>query len=165
MSDAVKIGTYVLYGKTGVCFVKEQTTMSVGEGLYYVLNPVSDSRSSVYVPCDNADLVARMRPLLTREEIDTLLSDAEEVRMEWVDDRNTRATLYRTILNSGDRKECIRLIGCLLRKKKERAELGKRLSTMDEHALMECVRLVQEEFSMVLGIHPGEVSAYIHERL
>ena len=163
MSDAAKIGTYVLYGKTGVCLVKELTTMSGGQ--YYVLAPISDSRSSVYVPCDNEMLVARMRPLLTREEIDCLLSDADEVKLAWVDDRNERGMLYRTTLSSGDRRELIRLLCCLMRKKRERIDIGKRLSTMDENTLQECVRLVQEEFSMVLGIAAGEVGPYIAERL
>lgn len=163
MSEAAKIGTYVMYGKTGVCLVKEQTTISGGQ--YYVLCPISDSRSSVYVPCGNPDLVARMRPLLSREEIDSLLSDADEVRLEWVDDRNERAMLYRTVLGGGDRKELVRLLCCLFRKKQERVEVGKRLSTMDEATLQECVRLVEEEFSMVLGVPGVEVGPYIVERL
>lgn len=163
MSDAAKIGTYVMYGKTGVCLIKEQTTMSGGQ--YYVLNPISDSRSSVYVPCDNAVLVARMRPLLQAEEIENLLSDAEDVKLAWVDDRNERAMLCRTVLGGGDRKELVRLLCCLMRKKVERIEIGKRLSTMDENFLQECVRLVQEEFSMVLGIATKEVGPYIQERL
>lgn len=168
MSDAAKIGTYVLYGKTGVCLVKEQVTMSYGAtggGQYYVLSPISDSRSSVFVPCDNPDLVARMRPLLTREEIDRLLSEADDVRLAWVDDRTQRSALYRTVTCSGDRRELIRLICCLYRKKKEKMEAGKRLSTMDEMTLQECVRLVQEEFSLVLGITEEEVTPYILERL
>ncbi|MBQ7089274.1 MAG: CarD family transcriptional regulator [Clostridia bacterium] len=163
MSDAAKIGTYVLYGKTGVCFVKEQAVMSGAR--YYVLQPVSDSRSSVYVPCDNTDLVARMRPLLSREEIDRLLSDADDVKMEWVDDRSERSMLYRTITVGGDRRELIRLICCLMRKKQERIALGKRLSSMDESTLHECMRLVEEEFSMVLDIPHREVGLYIQERL
>ena len=163
MSEAAKIGTYVLYGKTGVCLIKEQTVM--GGGTYYVLSPISDSRSSVYVPCDNETLVARMRPLLTREEIDCLLSDADEVKLAWVDDRNERGMLYRTVLSGGDRKELVRLLCCLMRKKQERIAIGKRLSTMDENTLQECVRLVQEEFSMVLGIAAREVGPYIQERL
>lgn len=163
MSEAAKIGTYVVYGKTGVCLVKEQVAMSGGQ--YYVLNPVSDSRSSVYVPCSNAELLARMRPLLTREEIDGLLSDVDSVKLAWVEDRSERAMLYRTITGSGDRKELVRLLACLLRKKQERIALGKRLSSMDENFLHECVRLVQEEFSMVLGISPLEVGPYIQERL
>jgi RNA polymerase-interacting CarD/CdnL/TRCF family regulator len=134
-------------------------------GQYYVLAPISDSRSSVYVPCDNEMLVARMRPLLTREEIDCLLSDADEVKLAWVDDRNERGLMYRTTLSSGDRKELIRLLCCLMRKKRERIDIGKRLSTMDENTLQECVRLVQEEFSMVLDIAVNEVGPYIAERL
>ena len=165
MSDAAKIGTYVLYGKTGVCLIKEQATLSAGSGQYYVLSPISDSRSSVFVPCDNPDLVARMRPLLSREEIDLLLSDADDVKIAWIDDRNARATLYRTITVGGDRRELIRLICCLMRKKQERLALGKRLSTMDENTLQECIRLVEEEFSMVLEIPNREVGLYIQERL
>ena len=116
MSETTKVGTYVLYGKTGVCLVKEQTTLPHGDkGLYYVLSPIGDSRSSVFVPCDNPDLVARMRPLLTREEIDTLLSGADNERMEWLDDRNERATLYRSITCGGDRRELVRLICCIYR--------------------------------------------------
>lgn len=163
MSEAAKIGTYVLYGKTGVCLVKEQTVMNGGQ--YYVLSPVSDSRSSVYVPLSNDELVGRMRPLLTREEIDLLLSRADEVRMEWPEDRNERATLCRGVLCGGDRKELVRLLCCLMRRKVERIEMGKRLSSMDENFLQECVRLVQEEFSMVLGIPAREVGPYIQERL
>lgn len=163
MSEAVKIGTYVLYAKTGVCLVKEETTMNGGQ--YYVLCPVSDSRSSVYVPCNKPELVARMRPLLTREEINALLDDADTVRMDWVEDRNERAMLYRTVTGGGDRKELVRLLACLMRKKQERIAMGKRLSSMDENFLQECVRLVQEEFSMVLGIPEREVGPYIQERL
>ena len=163
MSEAAKIGTYVLYGKTGVCLIKEQIVM--GGGRYYVLSPISDPRSSVYVPCDNADLVARMRPLLTREEIDSLLSDADEVKLAWLDDRNERGMLYRAVLGGGDRKELVRLLCCLMRTKQDRLAIGKRLSAMDETTLQECVRLVQEEFSMVLGIDTREVGSYIQERL
>lgn len=167
MSAAVAIGTYVLYGKVGVCLVREQTTMSygAGSGMYYVLCPVSDGRSSVYVPCDNVELVARMRPLLTRDEIDTLLSGADFLRMEWVDDRNERATLYRTVMGSNDRRELIRLIRCLYGRKQEKIAAGKRLSAMDEAALQESVRLLEEELSLVLEIPRGEVAAYIQSRL
>lgn len=166
MSEATKVGTYVLYGKTGVCLVKEQTTLPHGaKGLYYVLSPIGDSRSSVFVPCDNPDLVARMRPLLTREEIDTLLSGADDERMEWLDDRNERAMLYRSITCGGDRRELVRLICCVYRKKQEKIAMGKHLSTMDEMTLQECVRLVEEEFSMVLGLSGDEITSYILARI
>lgn len=167
MSQSVQIGSHVLYGKMGVCLVQEQKTIKMGKesGLYYVLCPISDGRSSVFVPCDNEDLVSRMRPLLTQDEIDVLLSDADEQKLQWMDDRNERSALYRTVTNGGDRSMLIRLICCLFRKKHERQEMGKRLSAMDETALQECMRLIDEEFSMVLDIPRTEVVNYILERL
>jgi len=167
MSLPIAIGTHVLYGKMGVCLVQEQKTIKMGKesSLYYVLCPISDGRSSIYVPCDNAELVARMRPLLTRVEIDALLSDADEERVQWIDDRAERAALYRSVATDGDRRRLIRVICCLFRKKHERQEQGKRLSAMDESALQECMRLIDEEFSMVLGIPRTDVPNYILERL
>ncbi len=167
MDQPIAIGSYVLYGKTGVCLVQEQKTVTVGgvSGQYYVLQPISDSRSSVFVPCDNAALVERMRALLTRGEIDALLSVADSEQLAWVDERAQRMTLERSIINSGDRRMLIRLLCCLLRKKQERLDQGKRLSTMDETTLQECMRLIDEEFSMVLGIDRSQVAEYILARL
>lgn len=167
MSRSIEIGSYVQYGKTGVCRVQEQTEMAMGNERqrYYILCPISDGRSSIYVPCDNDALVARMRPLLTRHEIDALLCDADAERMPWIDDRTQRAALYRSVASDGDRRRLIRVICCLFRKKQERLEAGKRLSSMDESALQECMRLIDEEFSMVLGIPSAAVVDYILERL
>lgn len=161
------IGSYVMYGKTGVCLVQEQKTVAVGKvsNRYYVLRPISDGRSSVFVPCDNETLVAKISPLLTREEIDLLLSDADRERLEWIDDRPQRMAYYRTVTTGNDRRALIRLICCLFRKKQERQEMGKQLSAMDEATLQECMRLIDEEFSMVLAIPSSEVVNYILARL
>lgn len=167
MSLCIAVGAYVLYGKTGVCRIQEKKDIKIGKQInsYYVLAPVSDGRSSVYVPCDNAELVARMRPLLTREEIDTLLTEADDERQPWLEDRNQRSALYRSAIMDGDRIRLIRVICCLFRKKHERMEQGKRLSMMDEAALHECMRLIDEEFAMVLDIPRNAVQGYILERI
>ena len=164
MSGTVEIGSHVLYGKMGVCLVREITMMSYGAnggGEYYVLDPISDKRSSVYVPLSNPELVSRMCPLLTCEEINTLLAGADDDKMDWIDDRNERGSLYRRVTSGNDRREMIRLIRCLYKRKEERIAAGKHLSSMDESALQECVRLVEEEFSLVLGIPRREVESYV----
>ncbi len=167
MGQTVEIGSYVLYGKTGVCRVEEKTSIAMGKETndYYVLSPLSDGRSSVFVPCGNEALVAKMCPLMTREEIDALLSVADSERLEWIDDRTQRMAFYRTVMGGNDRRLLIRLICSLFRKKHQRQEQGKRLSTMDEATLQECMRLIDEEFSMVLGIPQSQVVNYILERL
>lgn len=167
MSQPVAVGSYVLYGKTGVCLVQEQKTITMGKerNQYFVLCPVSDGRSSVFVPCDNEVLVSKISPLLTREEIDALLSDADVERLEWIDDRSQRIAFYRSVTTGNDRRMLIRLIYCLFRKKEEKQALGKHLSSMDETTLQECMRLIDEEFSMVLSIPRSQVVNYILDRV
>ncbi|MBQ8683047.1 MAG: hypothetical protein IJ518_00845 [Clostridia bacterium] len=166
MSQFAK-GSYVVYGKMGVCEVLDRQVMAIGgeKGEYYVLGPVSDPRSSVYVPCDNVQLMGRLRPLLTHQEIEAMLDDVDNRQIDWVDDRNQRSAAFRAVVSSGDRQELLRLIRCLYRKKQEKVADGKRLSSMDETLLQECIRLVEEEFALALDIPQYEVGAFIRQRL
>ncbi len=162
------VGQLVVYGKMGVCRVIDCTMMSfdaADKSEYYVLEPLRDKRSVVYVPCDNAMLMARIRPLLTRAEIDALLAGVSETEVAWVDDRVERASTFRRILGAGDRQQIVRMVHCLLHKRAEKAAAGKRLSGADEAVLQECMRLIEEEFSLTLEIPTEEVAAYIEHRL
>ena len=157
----------VVYGKTGVCRVADKRMMSFGgaEAEYYVLHPYRDPSSSVYVPCDNEQLTARLRALLTKSEIDALLRGVQCDAVEWIEDKNERAAQFRTILSQGDRARLICMVRCLLNEQHARAAVGKKLSSADEAILKDCVRLVGEEFSVALGITSEEVGAYIRSAL
>lgn len=168
MSDRFDKGQYVVYGKMGVCRVADKQVLAFGgaqKAEYYILEPLRDSRSSVYVPCENATLVARLRALLTKEEIDTMLSQVVDEQIAWIDDRGERSKRYRAIIAEGDRRQLIRLARCLYAQKKQRVQAGKDLSCADDAFLQECVRLVGEEFELVLGINASQVGDYIRERV
>lgn len=167
MSSAFEKGEYVVYGKVGVCRVEDRRTMRFGgdEGEYYFLSPQEDPRSVVYVPCDNESLMARMRPLMKKEEIDAVLCRVSDEQVDWIEDRNERSAAFRRIIAGGDRQEILRLIRCMNQRKQERVQVGKKLSGTDEGLLQECIRLVDEEFSLALDIPREQVASYIQERL
>ena len=167
MGQEFAIGSHVVYGKTGVCLLTAKQILTVGGNSeeYYVLLPISDPRSSVYVPCANPLLTARLRPLLTREQIEAILDGVDDTSMEWLDDRTERQVAFRRIMGSDDRLQLIRMIRCLYCKKQEKTAAGKRLSTMDETTLQDAVRQLEEEFSTALGISRSGVSAYIRTRI
>ena len=66
------------YGGSGVCVIQEIATMRFGRTRerYYVLKPVYQNSSLIYVPVENQQLVSKMRPVLTREEVDRLIRHA-----------------------------------------------------------------------------------------
>lgn len=167
MSVVFEKEQYVVYGKMGVCRVVDRQLLALGgdKEEYYILAPVRDPRSSVYVPCGNETLMARLRPLLTKEEIDEILSCVAQADIPWTEDRGERATQFRAIINGGDRRQILRLVRCLYEKKQEKLAAGKKLSAADEAFLQECIRLVEEEFVRALGIPAGQVGEYIRERV
>lgn len=167
MSGEFAKGSYVVYGKMGVCRLMDKQTMSFGgdSGEYYVLLPVSDDRSSVYVPCDNPNLMARLRTLLTPQQIGDILAGVDDSRLEWIDDRTERQATFRGIMGADDRLQLMRLIRCLYCKKQEKIAAGKRLSAMDEGYLQDAIRLVEEEFAIALDIPRNRVSEYIRSRI
>ena len=66
-----QIGDKVCYGTEGVCSIVRIQEMKVGgaKGKYYVLRPIYRESATVYVPLDNERLIARMRPVLSQQEL------------------------------------------------------------------------------------------------
>ncbi len=160
-------GERVVYGKMGVCLVTDRQVMAFGgeSEEYYILQPQRDPRSSIYVPCGNALLMAKLRPLLSKEEIDTILQGVPQEDIGWIDDKNERSTQFRRILAQDDRRQLLRLIRCLMSEKRRRIAAGKKLPAADEATLQEGVHLVEQEFSQVLNIPAAQVNEYIRARI
>ena len=65
------VGDNIHYGGSGVCVIQEIAVMRFGRTReqYYVLKPVYQNASLIYVPVDNPQLVGKMRAVLTKEEV------------------------------------------------------------------------------------------------
>ena len=108
--------------------------------------------------------MARLWALLTKEEIDALLAPTSEQGIDWIEDKNARSSYFRSVLNQGDRRQLLQLIRCLYARKQEKIAEGKKLAAADEATLQECVRQVEEEFSLVLQIPRNQVGEYIRRQ-
>ena len=111
---------YVHYGAYGVCQVEDLRSIRFGPDTprreYYVLRPVDQDGACIYVPADNPTLTGRMRPVLSRGEVDRLLASVREERLPWVEDRRQRLDAFRDILCRGDERELLLLARCLYQK-------------------------------------------------
>ena len=166
MEKAYQKGEYVRYGANGVCVVSDIESMvsmdrrSIKK--YYVLCPVADSGTKVFVPLDNPSLLAKMRPILTREEIDSAIRESALAPLPWISERNQRTERFREILKAAEPLPLMQLCCCLHQKRRQLSSEGKRLSGSDEAALKQAEKLVESEFAFSLNISRQEVGAYIH---
>ena len=160
-------GSLVVYGIHGVCKILGTEIRRVDRSgvEYYVLEPVKQSEDRYYVPSQNPAAVSKMRPLLSKEQLDALLTSPEVAQNAWIADENRRKQKYRELITSGDRAALLSMVKALHIHKEEQAALGRRLHLCDENFLRDAENLLGGEFSLVLGIAPSEVGAYIQNKL
>ncbi len=161
------IGDRVVYGIHGVCQIidREQRRVDRRTVSYFVLEPVEQTGARFYVPCDNPAALAKLRPLISREELDAMLASPEVRQDCWITDENARKQRYRDLITSQDRQALLCMIGTLHRHKQEQQQLGRKFHICDENFLRDVEKLLNGEFSMVLEIQPQEVGGYIRTAL
>ena len=163
-----EVGETIVYRNNGVCRVAENDAKMGGVGdkrRYYVLTPLNSQESKIFLPVDSEALVSQIRPVLTKEEIDALLSATVGDSVEWIDDKNQRNANFRDVMKLGIGEELILMIRCIYLKKKELGEVGRKLPTGAEDTQKAAEKLIREEFAYALDIPEDEVSGYIAAHL
>ena len=162
-----QVGDQVVYGSHGVCRVVDQEERVVDRKrmTYLALEPVGQGGSKYLVPTQNAAAMAKLRRMLSREELEDMLA-SEEVRADsWIKDENLRKQTYRKLINSGDRIKLMRMVRTLYLHKASQAAAGRKCHLCDENFLRDAEKLLTSEFSLVLGLEPDQVRRYMAERL
>lgn len=162
-----KVSDQVLYGIHGICNIiaMEERKVDKQKKMFFVLEPVDHPGARFYVPAQNQAAMAKLRKLMTAQELDALLhSDA--VREDcWIADESRRKLYYRDLINSGDRAALLSMVGSLHRHKAAQAAAGRKFHLCDENFLRDAEKLLSAEFSLVLKMDPKDVGAYIKESL
>ena len=164
---AYRKGDTVLYGTQGVCCITDITEREF-KGTYtryYILKPVYDSRSTLFVPESNQKLTAKMRRILSADEIYELIRAIPDKDPVWIENDAERAEQYRQILSSGNRSLLMQMIKSLYLRKEALTEKGRKLRIMDEHFFKDAERILYDEFALVLHIRPDEVLPFIMKQI
>lgn len=163
----LKIGDRVVYGANGVMKIVDIREESVGDvsRSYYVLSSVSSrSDSLTFVPTDNEKLVASMRPMLTREAAEEMLSHLSDLpEIEWIQSNRARVEHFKRIMESGDRLQMFAMIAAIDENGKRREAEGKKNFLTDETARQKAEKLLYSELSMVFNIPIEEVPSLINK--
>lgn len=163
----LQIGSQVVYGIHGVCCIIDTEIRRVDRKNveYFVLEPKEQPGARFYVPAHNQVALSKLRPVLSREELESLLASADTRCDCWVADENRRKLKYREILGSGDRAMLIGMIRALHQHKENQLAAGRKFHLCDENFLRDAQKILCSEFSLVLGIPQNEVAAYIDEKI
>ncbi len=162
-----KKGEYIIYGTTGVCLVKDITTMDredvPKERLYYVLEPTGSDGGRIMTPVEGNKNT--MRKVLTKDQAYALIDSMKYIDRLQVTDERQREEKYKEALKTCDCREWVGIIKTLSQRKKDRMTHGKRLTEVDERYMRKAKENLYGELSIPLGISVEEVEEFITSRI
>ena len=162
-----QIDETVLYGVNGICTITDIEEKKIDKVIkkYYVLKPVYNKASTLYVPVDNEILLAKMRKILSKDEIFQLIDTINGEDLIWIDNEQERNRKYSEILKSGDRREIMKMIRSLYIHRQKIKDTGRKFHVADEKIMRAAESILHEEFAYVLDIKREQVTDFIVEHL
>ena len=144
-----KVNDIVAYSSQGICEITEICQREIAGNVmdYYVMKPLYDSRSTVFVPVANEKLVSRIRRTMTAEEAAELLENINSGEIIWIDNDAKRWDLYQAILTEGIPSQLASLFRTLTLRKRTLEECSRKLRSTDETCLRAAEKLIALECS------------------
>lgn len=158
-----QVNDRIVYGTQGVCVVTKIGKLSISVAdkhrQYYTLCPIYQRDEVIYVPVDNSKIM--MRPVLSREEVDALISEIAELDTVWIVNEREREAQYKAALLSCDCRELVKIIKTLYQRKQAREKEGKKVTSVDERYFSQAEDQLYGELAYVLDMEKEEVQPYI----
>lgn len=161
------VGDQVVYGIHGVCRVIDQEEQVVDRKRvsYLVLEPIGQSDSKFLVPTHSQVAMSKLKPMLTREELEAMLTSDEVCVDGWIRDEGQRKQTYRELITSGDRVRLMCMVRSIYRHKAVQAAAGKKCHLSDDNFLRDAEKLLIGEVSVVLNMDAEEAKVYLRSYL
>lgn len=158
-----KVGEYVVCGNKGVCKVEDITTLDIAgvdkERKYYILKPIYQTGSTVYVPVDSSR--ESMRQVMKTTDAKKLIDTIPDVPLlKIANDKLTEQT-YKECLKSGSCEEWVRIIKTIWVRKQARLQAGRKVTSVDAKYFHMAEESLYGELAVALNLSRDAVAEYI----
>jgi CarD family transcriptional regulator len=158
-----KKGEMIMCGGHGVCRVVDIVGNPIDrldiKRKFYVLEPVFEKSSTVYVPVDSDKVV--MRNIMNKAEAEELIDRVTMIEGVGIKEEKNREEAYKEAIRTYDCQSLVRIIKTLYLRKQNRLREGKKVLSSDEQYLRKAEELLYSEMSLALSIPKEQVSKYI----
>jgi CarD family transcriptional regulator len=156
-------GNLIVYENAGVCQIKGTEQLDRRHGAYYVLSPIYDRSSTLYVPVDGAP--NRMRPVMSSGDALSLIERLPQVEVLHFSSLTEEKTQASEILTSGDQLRLAQLAKTIYQHQARRKKASKTTFTSDSTILRQAENLLFGELAVALDIDRTQVPSFIQQHL
>ena len=158
----LSIGDCIHYGGHGVCRIcgRESRQFGTQQRDYFLLRPVGDEKTTLYLPVDARPDRVKLRNVLSASEIFTLVEQERQRPVSWISDCRQRRQACGETLRSGDAGRLMHLVKNMHAHEESMPD-GKFLPMSDQELLQSAETQLYNEFQFVLDIVPEQVLPFI----
>jgi CarD family transcriptional regulator len=161
-----KIGEFIMYGNCGLCEVEAIGPLNIS-GIndkkdYYTLKQIYEN-GKIFTPIDT-DVF--MRAISTYEEVQQLIERIPSMEEMDCNEKNINLlqSKYKRFIKTYECEDLLAVILGIYSKEYNGTNKGKKLGQVDEKYMKLAQGLINDEFSIALGISREEVEKYIKEK-
>ena len=162
-----EIGDYVIKANNGVCRVEDTLHPDLPNvdknRLYYLLVPLDNKNSRLYVPIDTAE--NSLRRALSEEEAWEVIEKIPEVEAALIANDKLREQTYKEAIHSCNPTALVSIIKNLYIRKKQRSEQGKKSTATDERYFKLAEDNLYAELAFALGKEKNQMRQIIAETI
>lgn len=158
-------GDFVVKAVNGICEIIEIAAMNLSgeEKVYYVLIPMNEKTTKVFVPADTAE--QKIRPVMKKEDAWNLIKEINTIKEVLVENEREREKIYKEAINSCDPQRLVSILKGLYFRRKKRLEDGRKITTVDERYFKLAENLLYNELAFALGVHKSEIEKILEENI
>ena len=158
-----KINDIILYGSAGICRIGEITEKIIDSAVfrYYILNPVYDEKSTIFVPLENKELIGKIRDIPTEEEIDNAVSSVCNETADWISDSAKRKDYLKQVTDFGSVYQLLSALKALYTYREKQFDCGKKLHVADEFYLKDIEKILADEFAYIKNFERSSVRSFL----
>lgn len=162
-----EIGSYVVKANNGVCRIEDILHLDLPNTdknrLYYLLVPLENKTSKLYVPVDTAE--QSLRKALSETEAWEIIRSIPDTKEAWIVNDKLREQAYKDALHSCDPVALVSIIKNLYMRKKKRTEQGKKSTATDERYFKLAEDHLYTELAFALGKNKSEMQQIITDSI
>lgn len=162
-----EIGDFVACGNNGICTVADITVLNLSgidkKRKYYLLKPVYQPTSTIYIPVDTADKA--MRKAVTEDEAKSLILSIPKIPLISFSEDRMLEKIYKEYMSQNNCKAWIQLIKTIYLRKEKRLLDGHKVTAVDSRYFKLAEEFLYAELSVALRLSRDEVREYITETI
>lgn len=160
-----EVGEYVVCGNKGVCKVEDITTLDIAgvdKGRkYYILKPIYQTGSTVYVPVDSAR--ESMRQVMRCQDAQKLIDTIPDVPPLIIPNDKLTEQTYKECLRSGNCEDWVRVIKTIWGRKQARLQAGRKITSVDAKYIHMAEESLYGELAVALNLSRDAVAECVAE--